>query len=68
MRMLITNDDGINAKGLEVLKAIALRSSPSPLTGEGGAGVVHAHSTRVPGRSTSRSEVRRSGVLTTLDG
>ncbi len=28
MRILITNDDGINAKGLEILKAIALGLSP----------------------------------------
>jgi 5'-nucleotidase len=28
MRILITNDDGINAKGLEILKAIALGISP----------------------------------------
>ncbi|MBA2127538.1 5'/3'-nucleotidase SurE [Hyphomicrobium methylovorum] len=28
MRILITNDDGVNAKGLEILKAIALGISP----------------------------------------
>ncbi len=32
MRILITNDDGINAKGLEVLKAIALGLSPDVWT------------------------------------
>ncbi|RUO97960.1 5'/3'-nucleotidase SurE [Hyphomicrobium sp.] len=32
MRILITNDDGINARGLEVLKAIALGISPDVWT------------------------------------
>ena len=32
MRILITNDDGINAKGLEILKAIALGISPDVWT------------------------------------
>ncbi len=32
MRILITNDDGINAKGLEILKAIALGLSPDVWT------------------------------------
>lgn len=32
MRILITNDDGINARGLEVLKAIALGLSPDVWT------------------------------------
>jgi 5'-nucleotidase len=32
MRILITNDDGINAKGLEVLRAIALSLSPDVWT------------------------------------
>ena len=32
MRILITNDDGIHAKGLEVLKAIALGLSPDVWT------------------------------------
>ena len=32
MRILITNDDGIHAKGLEILKAIALGISPDVWT------------------------------------
>lgn len=32
MRILITNDDGLNAKGLEILKAIALGLSPDVWT------------------------------------
>jgi 5'-nucleotidase len=59
MRILITNDDGINAKGLEILKAIALGISPdvwtvAPETNQ--SGTAHSMTLHTPLRLRSLDE------------
>ncbi len=59
MRILITNDDGINAKGLEVLKVIALGISPdvwtvAPETNQ--SGTAHSMTLHTPLRLRSLDE------------
>jgi 5'-nucleotidase len=70
MRILITNDDGINAKGLEILKAIALGISPdvwtiAPETNQ--SGTAHSMTLHTPLRMRSLDERTHAVACTPTD-